>query len=617
MTRGGGASPAPLAAIAGALIWVAGATSARAQALPGGFSDQPMVSGLSEPVGMAFLPDGRLLVTEQRTATIQLLIPGAISTISAIGTVPEVNAGGAEQGLLGIAVDPGWPTRSFVYVHYDHAGDAKIRISRFLVTGDVDFSSNRALAISPTSRYDLLIDAPDTQPNHNGGTLRFGPDGMLYASLGEDGNRCAAQDSVSLHGVILRLDVSRLPTDPGGPAPKALIAAAGNPFAAHPDSNARLVWALGLRNPFRFHIDAPTGDVVIADVGEQIWEEIDLAASGGLNFGWPHYEGPAPFNQSCPDANTAFVAPIHAFDRRGNPAAIVGAGLYRRPAGGAHAFPTTYDGDYFFSDYYIGFVRRLVRSGDAWSMAPPVPGQPTTEDWATGLGHVSDWLMGPTGALWYCKQSNDLFEAATGEVRRIVYTAGAPPVIASVQATPGEDGRSATLQWQTDVTADSRVEYGIQPGVLDRSVTQSSLVLDHVLHLAGLSPETVYFFRVLSASASGASAIDPGPKSPPYDFVTSSLTPTTRLLQPFPSPSIGRATVAFELDRPATVTMRIYDCHGRLVRTLIGDQARGAGGNTETWDGREDDGRDAPAGIYVVRLGVEGSHLERRLAMVR
>lgn len=489
--------------------------------VPAGFIDQPVVSALDAPAGMAFLPDGRLLVIEQTTAIVRLVILSSPVTVSPILTVPEVSTGG-EQGLLGIAVDPGWPARSYIYVHYTHTGDARVRISRFLVTGDLDFTAAGNLAISPSSRYDLLVDVPNSASNHNGGTLRFGPDGMLYASFGEDANRCAAQDSVSLRGVILRLDVSRLPPAPGGPAPKALIAAPGNPFAAHPDSNARLVWALGLRNPFRFHIDMPTGDLFIADVGEGTWEEVDLAASGGLNFGWPHREGPASFPQSCADGNSAFVAPIHAYNRSGSPAAIISAGVYRRPASGSDRFPSSYDGNYFFGDYYQGFVRRLVGSGSAWAIAPAAPGQPDALNWGTGIAHVSDWAAGPSGAMWYCKQSNDAYSSGTGEIRRLIFGPGAAP-----------------------------------------------------------SP------------------------------------PPVQLLAPFPSPAIGAATLPYDLAVEAVVTLRLYDLRGRLVRTLIGGETRSSGANAEPWDGRDDDGRDAPSGIYIARLGVPGYHVERRLALIR
>jgi glucose/arabinose dehydrogenase len=597
---------------------VLGASGAWSQGtVPIGFSDQQMVPGLDNPSGMAFMPDGRLLVLEQFSGVVQLVNFGTPNTVTPIFTVPQVISGG-EQGLLGIAIDRGWPTRNYVYLYYDHSGDSKIRITRYLVTGDLDDTAGGDLAISATSAYHLIVDIPDNADNHNGGTLRFGPDGMLYASIGEDATPCAAQDSVTLRGVILRLDVSRLPNTPGGPAPKGLIAAPGNPFAAHPDSNARLVWALGLRNPFRFHIDAPTGDLFIADVGQSRWEEVDIASSGGRNFGWPHFEGPATYTaNTCSDLNSGFTQPIHAYDRTGSPAAIISAGLYRRPASGSDRFPSFYDGDYFFNDYYQGFLRRLTGSGSAWTIAPVAAGQPSAMNWGTGFKHVSDWAVGPSGALWYCRQSDDLYSAGTGEIRRLVYAPGSAPSIASVEATAGLDGTTATIRWLTDVLADSRVDYGEDPGMLDRAVGLTDQILNHVVSLGGLEAETVYYYRVSSAGTTGGTTVYPDPVSPPNQFLTFPLPGSTQLLAPFPSPAVGGATLPFDLYGSATVTLRLYDMRGRLVRTLIGGASRPGGANAETWDGLDDDGRAVSAGVYVVRLGVGGEHFERRFALIR
>jgi hypothetical protein len=266
------------------------------------------------------------------------------------------------------------------------------------------------------------VDAPNNAGNHNGGTLRFGKDGMLYSSLGEDAVRCAAQDSVSLRGVILRLDVTRLPSGGGGPPAKSLITPlSGNPFSFHPNPNARLVWLLGLRNPFRFQVDQPTGDLYITDVGENTWEEIDRAPVGGMNFGWPDFEGPAPLSNSCTDANSNFTAPIGYYNRSGFTASIIGAGVYHRAATGADRFPPLYEGNYFYNDYFDGFLRRMKGSGNSWSAAPSVPGQPNGTDWGLGFEHVSDWATGPTGALWYVKQSDENYSEDTGEIHKIVF----------------------------------------------------------------------------------------------------------------------------------------------------------------------------------------------------
>src|SRR5436309_972007 len=121
-------------------------------------------------------------------------------------------------------------------------------------------------------------------------SMAFLPDGRLYASFGEDAAGCAAQDTSGLRGVVLRLDVSRLPPGPGGPPAPGLITPPGNPFP-NGGLHARLIWAFGLRNPFRFHVDPLDGTLYIGDVGQSRWEELDRAAGGGQDFGWSRFEG--------------------------------------------------------------------------------------------------------------------------------------------------------------------------------------------------------------------------------------------------------------------------------------------------------------------------------------
>jgi glucose/arabinose dehydrogenase len=411
-----------VAAVAAAVLLAVGsARPTLAAVVPTGFADRLVVGGLDSPVGMAFLPDGRLLVVEQKSARVRLIVADTLAGPDPILTVQDVNVVGNERGLLGIAADPKWKTRPYVYVHCTDGVLGKVRISRYIATGDLSFRGDGHLTLDPLSRYDLLDDVPDAASNHNGGTLRFGPDGMLYVSLGEDASQCNAQDSVSFRGVILRLDVSGLPAGAGGPAAKAQLVPAGNPFVSSADANERLVWAIGLRNPFRFHVDPANGALFIADVGESHWEEIDRAPDGGHNFGWPAYEGTSPF-EPCLNAVRG-DDPIAEYDRSAAAtAAIVSGGVYRR-AGVTRAFPVEYEGEYFFSEYYSGILRRLEGSGASWQLASPVPGQPTNSNWGEGFAEVSDYLEGPDGALWYCRQSVN-YASHSGAIRRIVSTSG-------------------------------------------------------------------------------------------------------------------------------------------------------------------------------------------------
>ena len=411
------------------LVVLGGVPRARAATqLPSGFSDELVADALSQPVGMAFLPGGRLLVAEQVSARILMLNGAAGSPLVWVGTVPGVNANDGERGLLGIAVDLRWPVFPYLYVHATRTGPpTQVTVSRFTATGDVAGTGSGVFTIDPASRYDLIDDAPDDAVNHNGGTVRFGNDGMLYASFGEDATPCAAQDTVSLRGVIVRLDVTRLPAGPGS-APRSLIAAPGNPFAASPDSNARLVWEQGLRNPFRFQVDGGTGELWIGDVGQNTWEELNRAGAGGLDFGWPFREGPAAYPESCAGiVRPPLQEPVFAYDRAaigGGSAVIVPAGRYRVPLGAGSPFPESYAGDVLLSDFYAGILWRLTGSGDTWGIAAPVPGQPTGDHWGEGFDVVSDYAIGPDGAWYYCRMASDLgFTPGTGQIRRIVASA--------------------------------------------------------------------------------------------------------------------------------------------------------------------------------------------------
>jgi len=384
-------------------------------AVPTDFVDELVVDGLDQPTGLAFLPDGRLLVLEQNARNVRLVVQETLA-VSPILTIADVNTSGNERGLLGVAVDPGWPSRPYLYFHFTRTPGNTVYIARYTASGDLSDGTSTNLSLG--DRYDILTDVPDNAQNHNGGTLRFGIDGMLYASFGEDAFNCAAQDSTDLRGVILRLDVSGLPSGGGGPPAKSLITPPDNPFPST-NANAGLTFAFGLRNPFRFDIDSETGHLYIGDVGERYFEEMD-EATGGENFGWPYREGtnvrdPNGCNEPGGPGSQTYVDPIGGYDRTSlSTAAIIGGPRYRDVLGGIYRFPSLYDGAVFFSDYYSGFVRVIQENGNGWAPLPAVPGQPNANDWATGITNVGQFQVGPDGAIYYTKQF-------PGSVRRIVY----------------------------------------------------------------------------------------------------------------------------------------------------------------------------------------------------
>jgi glucose/arabinose dehydrogenase len=411
--------------------------------VPDGFAVQPLVQNLSAPTALQFMPDGRILFVEQFTGNVRVyferLVGGHI-LIRGVQTTPVLHVPdlvvGGERGLLGVALDPAFPARPYLYVHYTAAPPNHVRIARWTLTGDLSGTGDRDLVADPLSRYDLIDDIPDAAANHNGGTVRFAADGLLYVSLGEDGVPCAAQDTTQLRGKILRLQTNTLPAG-AGRAFRAQITPFDNPFVSRPDSNARLVAALGLRNPFRIQPDRVRNWLVIGDVGENVREELDVLVLHlptarpprpelGADFGWPFFEGTVIGPTTCGPLPPNLAAPVFDYDRTlQNGAAIIAAGAYWATGTGSYDFPDTYAGDLFASDYYSGTLYHLVASGNGY-VPGDVPGQPAPGKWGTGFNGVSDWALGRDGAFYYCRQATGL-SPASGEIGRIICTTTPPP----------------------------------------------------------------------------------------------------------------------------------------------------------------------------------------------
>ncbi len=425
--------------------------------VPTGFVDDTLVTGLNEPNSMAFLPDGRLLFTETRTGKVRMIVNGHIAASDPLLTVPDLQAHGYEQGLQGIAVDPGWPARPYIYTFYNRFGEY-IRLIRYKGSGDLSNPSGETLSF-----HDSLIimnSLPDNNPNHNSGCLRFGPDGYLYVSLGDDEAFCQASDSTSFHGAILRLDMSRLPLSGQSAVPLSLITPPSNPLNTT-DPVAKLVWAYGFRNPWRYQIDPQTGAIYNADVGENIMEEIDETLPGDFG-GWPWREGTSVVVRAqCPEPGgsgfNSFKPPIVAMARGPDPTAFNCAGMYRPVPGAPNNWPAAYTGtfgDVFYGEYYSGMLRRLKKMAGVWSPAAAVAGQPDPDDWATGLVSATDFLVGPDGSLYWIAQFDPNFSPASGTLQRIRYTGDLtavtdPPVAARGLGTaPNPFARETMLSFR-------------------------------------------------------------------------------------------------------------------------------------------------------------------------
>jgi len=412
-----------------AVIALVSAAGTRAQNLPDGFGLETMVAGpfIGYPVGFTFLPDGRTLIVEKETGNVRIAAVGAGTSVVAT-TIPGV-AGDGERGLLGIAVDPAWPARPYIYLMATYTG-GWMRVTMHTVAGDLTEPTSTNLSF--VSTY-MLLQIVDIFPNHKSGTVRFGPDGYLYVSVGDDGDVCAVMNVDAYNGKILRLDVAAMPGAGAGPPPLSNITPGSNPYFGSTDW-ARLVFAMGMRNPFRFNIDPLTNNLYIGDVGAHDWEEMDeliYAEHTGVNYGWPFYEASLFIARSCTPAEP-YTDPIYAFQHQvQTPAAVIGGPICRGVPGSPVSFPPAYEGNVFLHDHYGGWIRRLQPTHGTWELGPTVPGQMDPENWAWGMGYISDLQMGLDGALYILVLLG--VEGVEQGLHRIVNTI---PVDAVVQTRP-------------------------------------------------------------------------------------------------------------------------------------------------------------------------------------
>ena len=317
-----------------------------------GLTADRVVGGLIRPVyaGHAGDGSGRLFVIEKE-GRIRIVAAGQLVPDPFLDLTGIVNSRANERGLLGLAFHPDYASNGRFFVFYTELRGATV-VAEYRVSAD----PNRA---DPQSAQVLLT---QSQPfaNHNGGMLAFGPDGMLYVALGDGGAAGDPQNHAqrldTWLGTLLRVDVSepgvyRVPSD--------------NPFVGVPDARAE-IWAYGLRNPWRFSFDRATGDLYIADVGQNSFEEIDFAPAsspGGENYGWKLMEGFSCFVEGSPECNSLrFTDPIAVYGRDGG-CSVTGGYVYRGSAYPALA------GAYVFGDYCSGNVWTLRRdAAGAWRM---------------------------------------------------------------------------------------------------------------------------------------------------------------------------------------------------------------------------------------------------------
>ncbi|WP_344616146.1 PQQ-dependent sugar dehydrogenase [Dactylosporangium salmoneum] len=481
--------------VAAVITPIAGSDAATA-ALPTGFQEQIVFSGLTQPTNIEFSPDGRIFVAE-KGGKIKVFDNLADQTPDVFADLSVAVHNQWDRGLLGLALAPGFPTDPSVYVLYtydaplgqaapvynDVCADANggacvvsARLSKLTASGNHMTGSEQLLISDWCQQY----------PSHSIGDLKFGADGALYVSggdgasfnvvdygqLGSPKNPCGdppndAMTPPTAEGGALRAQDVRSTGDPTGlngsilrldPATGAAMP--NNPLSGSPDANARRIVAHGLRNPFRMTIRPGTNEVWAGDVGWNTWEEIDRVVNpttGPTNFGWPCYEGNA--RQSGYDsadltlceslyAGAGQTAPYYTYNHgakvvSGESCPSGGSsvsGLAFAPTTGG-SYPASYGGALFFSDYSRNCIWAMMPGGDGL----PNPANIVTFD--GGASGPTDLAIGPGGELYYA--------SLNGTIRRIRYYPNNQPPVAAFTATPTSGSAPLTVTFNGTTSSDA------------------------------------------------------------------------------------------------------------------------------------------------------------------
>jgi uncharacterized repeat protein (TIGR01451 family) len=481
--------------------------------------DTVVVSGLDHPVQVTHAGDGsgRLFVVEQ-PGRLRVVRDGTLLSTAFLDLRSQVGYGG-ERGLLGLAFHPNYAKNGYFYVNYTRAGDGATVIARYTVSAsDPD--------VADPASVQTLLTISQPYGNHNGGQVLFGPDGYLYVGMGDGGSGGDplnnGQDKGTLLGAMLRLDVD-----------------GGTPYAIPPDNpyvgqaGRDEIWAIGLRNPWRFSFDRLTGDLYIGDVGQNEWEEISYQAAGtagGVNFGWRCKEGTHLYNFSGVCDERVLTDPIAEYGHDVG-RSVTGGFVYR-----GLAFPNLV-GRYFYADYVEGKIWSLYQTGAdpvTWS-APALEldvgfnvsafgedeeGELYVVDWSGGTIRLLADVEGPVANLSTSRKRAAEPALDPGEV--MTYTvalvntgglidgvahvtdtvpAGLSYVPGSLAATlgTGSDALAPTLTWRAPLSVTRRISITYR-ATATGGVT-GSLVNTATVSGAGIDPLTLRAAVIVPRSA--------------------------------------------------------------------------------------------------------------------
>jgi hypothetical protein len=598
----------------------------RLSAQPGQLTMQNFATGFNEPLFVTHAGDDRIFVVEKAGKIYILNQQGQRIATPYLNIDPRVNSTASERGLLGLAFHPDYKQNGYFFVNYTNSSGSTV-VSRFSVTAD----SNVA---DPNSE-EILLTISQPYSNHNGGCIKFGPDGYLYIGMGDGGsggdpgNR--SQNPNELLGKMLRIDV-----DNGLPYTIPIT----NPYYGS-SSTRNEIWAFGVRNPWRFSFDKLTGDMWIGDVGQDAQEEIDFwpaTATTFPNFGWRCYEASLPYNTSGCQPQGNYDFPIYYFNQSQGNCSVTGGYVYR---GARYQSMWEY---YFHTDYCGGFLWwthpdtlggwTTTRSQSPYSTYNLVSfgedsyGEIYLAGITTGIiYHLQDTTCTPNafipgGDTVYVCQPGGTLTAYGGPTLGYQWQLGGSDIsgatAASVQTAVAGDYRVIVSNGScVDTSNTVHVELANAPTV-SFSLPDTSYCDDAIPVAATLSPMggTIYgpgasgiFFDPSTAGVGTHQLVyvytDPLSGCSASDTFVVSVTvcvgrpePVFGQLSLLPSPNAGLMTLSFRLAAAADYELEVFDLQGRRLHGL--QLTAGAGAVTRMLDFQ-----DLAPGTYLLRLRID------------
>lgn len=528
----------------------------------------PLLPSFTRPVDLQNAGDGtnRLFVVEQ-AGRIRVFPNDTLVTTAKVflDISANVDSGGNEEGLLGLAFHPEYPDSPYIYVNYaTDMPSTHTQISRFTVSSDPD-------SADATSERSIL-QIPKPAANHNAGQLAFGPDAYLYLGTGDGGGagdpNGNGQMLTTLLGSMLRIDVDnpQAPLNYGIPA--------DNPYAGNVLGYREEIWAHGFRNPWRFSFDSQTDSLWLGDVGQDLWEEIDIVRKGE-NYGWNIIEGNHCY-PSGPCDMTGLSLPVWEYFHQAGRRSITGGHVYR-----GTDIPDI-AGLYIYADY---------STGEIWSL-----------EW-DGATATNTLLidMATLVSSFGVDESRELYFTGLidGRVYKLVHDPQTPVFVTAFSGVAVDDG--VALTWE--VYADEGFEgfkllreEGDGPTV---PLLNGALLSRHTRAFtdATTSPGVRYRYTLVVMNRGEA-------------LSTSSVTidvPAvgSALYQNHPNPFNPTTTIDFFVAKRTRVTLDVYDVRGAHVQSLL-DEWRNGGRHFAVWDGRDATGAAQASGVYFYKLATDG-----------